>query len=299
MDTSGGDKGGSGDKGGGEKKPRFDNCAVCGKPHNPDVECWPVCQTCGKRHKGKCRLLGQQTTTAPQPSPFMNPQEVKIWQQGRQEQQQFELWQRQQQQQQQQTQQVQQLMPMLQQFGSSDFAGMPGNVAMGMGMMAMSPGAFGGYPGAPITIGGTHYHGVTLNAAPAATKGKPWQQGKGLSKGTGKQGSKPSVLDPVKKDGDKITKKKNRRRPHKKDKDLDKPKGDKPESGKPAGDKPKDGDKPKESGKGDGGKKDEQKKDGDVKRDTQAHPSTPCPCPYPCPRHRRGIDREALCVVYG
>ena len=220
MDISGANNGGSGDKGGGGKKPRFDMCAVCGKPHDPKVECWPLCQTCGKRHKGKCRLVGQLTTTGPQPSPFMTPQEVTIWQQGQQQQQHFELWQQQQQQHQmQQMQQMQQMMPTMQQFASSNFAGMPGNLAMGMGMMAMNSGAFGGYPGAPITIGGTHYHGVP---APAANKGKPWQKGRGSSKGKGKQVDKPSLLEPVKKDGDKVTKKKNRRRPHKKDKDLDK-----------------------------------------------------------------------------
>ncbi|KAG6988490.1 hypothetical protein G7Y79_00072g097520 [Physcia stellaris] len=247
MDTSGANNGGSGDKGGGGKKPRFDKCAVCGKPHDPKVECWPLCQTCGKRHKGMCRLVGQLTTTGPQPSPFMTPQEVTIWQQGQQQQQQW-----------QQMQPMQQMMPMLQQFGSSNFAGMPGNLAMGMGMMAMNPGAVGGYPGASIIIGGTQnvYHGPTVNN-PAANKGKPWQKGKGSSKGKGKQGGKPSLLEPVKKDGDKVTKKNNRRRPQKKDKD-DKPKGDKPE-----GEKPKEGEKPDDGKKGDGEKKDEGK-NGDV-----------------------------------
>ena len=45
----------------------------------------------------------------------------------------------------------------------------------------------GGNQGAAISLGGTqdtsNCHGVTLSAAPATSKGKPWQKGKGSSKG--------------------------------------------------------------------------------------------------------------------
>ena len=207
LTTKGGSVGGSGGNGGGKR--HHNPCDKCGKPHDPSVLCWPVCQLCNKRHPiGRCRLnpvaqgqnnnqvrgpqaplQNQQLMGQPQPHPFLTGVQQQQWLQLQQQQMFGGM-----------------MAPMPQMgmpVGGMPFGGMPFG-----GMMGMMGGGMMGSP-APIynyTIQGGHQ-----NFSQAAPPTKPgW---KGNNKGGKKGGATaPSITGPVGGAGVTKPKPRNRRR---------------------------------------------------------------------------------------